>query len=195
RPEDFYDDANRTIFEHFLSIVSLSRQIDMALLVERLRTAGDYEKIGGAAYLAGTARSRATAANALHYPQLCRHIALPRGLINSSTGILRDAYEDGSNPREQRNRAEQKIFSILSEGQTTTVVTAHDLIHEAMVRIEQREKGERTVAGVDTGFPGIDELTGGLHNGELAIIAARPSMGKTAFALNLAEFAATELKV
>jgi len=195
RPEDFYDDANRTIFEHFLSIVSLSRQIDMALLVERLRTAGDYEKIGGAAYLAEIARSVPTAANAIHYAHIVRDKALLRGLINSSTEILRDAYEDGCDPREQLNRAEQKIFSILSEGQTTAVITAHDLIHEAMVRIEQREKGEHTVAGVDTGFPGIDELTGGLHNGELIIVAARPSMGKTAFALNLAEYASTELKV
>jgi replicative DNA helicase len=195
RPEDFYDDANRVIFEHFLSIISLSRQIDMALLVERLRTAGDYEKIGGAAYLAEIARSVPTAANAIHYAHIVRDKALLRGLINSSTEILRDAYEDGSDPREQLNRAEQKIFSILSEGQTTTVVTAHDLIHEAMVRIEQREKGEHTVAGVDTGFPGLDELTGGMHNGELIIVAARPSMGKTAFALNLAEYAATELKV
>jgi len=195
RPEDFYDDANRVIFEHFLSIISLSRQIDMALVVERLRTAGDYEKIGGAAYLAEIARSVPTAANAIYYARIVRDKALLRGLINSSTEILRDAYEDGSDPREQLNRAEQKIFSILSEGQTTTVVTAHDLIHEAMVRIEQREKGEHTVAGVDTGFPGVDELTGGLHNGELIIVAARPSMGKTAFALNLAEYASTELKV
>lgn len=75
------------------------------------------------------------------------------------------------------------------------MITAHDLIHEAMLRIEQREKGEHKVAGVDSGFPGIDELTGGLHDGELVIIAARPSMGKTAFALNLAEYAATQLKV
>src|SRR5262249_44497797 len=111
RPEDFYDDANRTIFEHFLSIVSLSRQIDMALLVERLRTAGDYEKIGGAAYLAEIARSVPTAANAVHYAQIVRDKSLLRGLISSSTEILRDAYEDGSEPREQLNRAEQTIFA------------------------------------------------------------------------------------
>src|SRR5215471_2439331 len=195
RPDDFYDDANRTIFEHFLALVEMSRQIDMALVVERLRTSGDYEKIGGAAYLAEVARSVPTAANAVHYAQIVRDKAMLRGLISSSTEILRDAYEDGCDPREQLNRAEQKIFAILSEGQTSSVVTAHDLIHEAMLRIEQREKGEHKVAGVDTGFPGIDELTGGLHDGELIIIAARPSMGKTAFALNLAEYAATQLKV
>lgn len=195
RPDDFYDEANRCIFEHFLELQNLSRQIDMALLVERLRTSGDYEKIGGAAYLAEVARSVPTAANAVYYAQIVRDKSLLRGLISSSTEILRDAYEDSSDPREQLNRAEQKIFSILSDGQTSTVVTAHDLIHEAMLRIEQREKGEHKVAGVDTGFPAVDELTGGLHDGELIIIAARPSMGKTAFALNLAEYASTALKV
>ena len=195
KPEDFYDDANRCIFEHFLALQNLSRQIDMALLVERLRTAGDYDKVGGAVYLAEVTRSVPTAANAVHYAYIVRDKSLLRGLISSSTEILRDAYEDGTDPREQLNRAEHKIFAILSEGQTSSVITAHDLIHEAMLRIEQREKGEHKVAGVDSGFPGIDELTGGMHDGELIIIAARPSMGKTAFALNLAEYASTQLKV
>ena len=173
----------------------MSRQIDMALLVERLKTAGDYDKFGGAGFLAEIARSVPTAANAVHYAQIVRDKSLLRGLIHSSTEILRDAYEDDSDPREQLNRAEQKIFSILSEGQTSTVISAHDLIHEAMLRIEQREKGEHKVAGVDTGFADLDEITGGLHDGELIIIAARPSMGKTALALNIAEYAATNLHV
>src|SRR5690606_13906852 len=107
--------------------------------------------------------------NAVHYAQIVHDKALLRRLIISSTEVLRDAYEDGSEPREQLNRAEQKIFSILSEGQSNNVVSAHDLIHEAMTRIELREKGEHKVAGVDCGFPALDELTGGLHNGELII--------------------------
>jgi replicative DNA helicase len=195
RPEDFYDEANRCVFAHFVDLQSMSRQIDMALLVERLRTSGDYEKFGGAAFLAEITRSVPTAANAVHYAQIVRDKSLLRGLIHSSTEILRDAYEDDSDPREQLNRAEQKIFSILSDGQKSTVITAHDLIHEAMLRIEQREKGDHKVAGVDTGFADLDEITGGLHDGELIIIAARPSMGKTALALNIAEYAATKLNV
>jgi len=195
RPEDFYDEANRCVFQHFIALQSMSRQIDMALLVERMRTAGEYEKFGGAGYLAEIARSVPTAANAVHYAQIVRDKSLLRGLIESSTDILRDAYEDDSDPREQLNRAEQKIFSILSDGQKSTVITAHDLIHEAMLRIEQREKGEHKVAGVDTGFADLDEITGGLHDGELVIIAARPSMGKTALALNIAEYAASRLNV
>ncbi len=195
KADDFYDDANRILFEHLMELQNMSRKIDMTLLVERLRTAGQYEAIGGAGYLAEVARSVETAANAVFYAQIVRDKSLLRGLIQSSTEVLRDAYEDGSDPREQLNRAEQKIFAILSEGQTSSVVSAHDLIHEAMLRIEMREKGEHKVAGVDTGFSSLDEMTGGLHDGELVIIAARPSMGKTAFALNVAEYAATELKV
>lgn len=99
KPEDFYDDANRCIFEHFLTLQNLSRQIDMALLVERLRTAGDYDKVGGAVYLAEVTRSVPTAANAVHYAYIVRDKSLLRGLISSSTEILRDAYEDGTDPR------------------------------------------------------------------------------------------------
>jgi replicative DNA helicase len=194
RPDDFYDDANRRIYEHLQELNGLSKRIDMTLLVERLRASGEFELIGGAPYLAEIARSVPTAANAVHYAQIVRDKSLLRALITSSTEVLRDAYEDGSDPREQLNRAEQKIFAILSEGQKSTVVSAHDLIEEAMHRIEMREKGEHKVAGVDTGFPALDEITGGMHDGELIILAARPSMGKTALALNIAEFVATELK-
>ena len=178
RPEDFYDEANRCVFQHFIALQSMSRQIDMALLVERMRTAGEYEKFGGAAYLAEIARSVPTAANAVHYAEIVRDKSLLRGLIESSTDILRDAYEDDSDPREQLNRAEQKIFSILSDGQNSTVITAHDLIHEAMLRIEQREKGEHKVAGVDTGFGDLDEMTGGLHDGELSHHRRPPEHGQ-----------------
>lgn len=195
RPEDFYDDANRRIYEHLQELHNTSRRVDMTLLVERLRTSGDFDPCGGAAYLGEIAHSVPTAANAVYYAQIVRDKALLRGLINSSTEILRDAYDDGVDPREQLNSAEQKIFSILTEGQTSSVVSAHDLIHEAMARIEQRERGEHKVAGVDTGFEELDGMTGGLHDGELAIIAARPSMGKTALALNIAEYVATQLKV
>ncbi len=195
RPDDFYDDANRRIYEHMQELHNAARRIDLTLLVERLRNAGDLELIGGVPYLGEVARSVPTAANAVHYAQIVRDKSLLRGLIDSSTEILREAYEDGSDPREQLNRAEQKIFAILSEGQKNSVISAHDLIQTAMARIDLREKGEHTIAGVDSGFPSLDNLTGGLHDSELIIIAARPSMGKTAFALNIAEYAATELKV
>src|SRR5437870_152237 len=79
KPDDFYDDANRCIFEHFLELQSLSRQIDMALLVDRLRNSGDYEKIGGAGYLAEIARSVPTAANAIHYANIVHEKSLLRG--------------------------------------------------------------------------------------------------------------------
>src|SRR5690606_26679201 len=113
RPDDFYDDANRLIYEHLLELQNSARRIDLTLLIERLRAAGIYEQIGGAGYLAEVARSVETAANAVYYAEIVRDKALLRNLIQSSTEILRDAYEDGTEPREQLNRAEQKIFSIL----------------------------------------------------------------------------------
>jgi replicative DNA helicase len=195
RPEDFYDDANRTLFAHLLDMHDSGKRIDMTLLVNRLRTAGEYDLIGGAAYLADITRSVPTAAHATYYAEIVRDKAMLRALIESSTEILRDAYDESSEARHQANLAEQRIFAVLDKRQANQVIEARDLIHEALARIDLREKGEHKIAGVDTGFNDLDSLTGGLHNSELNIIAARPSMGKTAFALNIAEYVSSHLHV
>ena len=105
RPEDFYDDANRKLYEHLLAMHDSGKRIDMTLLVERLRTAGEYEAIGGATYLAEISRSAPTASHAAHYGEIVRDKAMLRALIESSTEILRDAYDESSEAREQVNRA------------------------------------------------------------------------------------------
>ncbi len=195
RIEDFYDDANRLLYQHLSQMHDAGKRIDMTLLVERLRSAGEYEAIGGAAYLAEVGRSAPTASHAVHYAEIVRDKAMLRALIESSTEILRNAYDESSETREQVNRAEQSIFEILDKRHASQVLSANELIAEALARIDLREKGEHKVAGVDTGFPELDNLTGGLHDSELNIIAARPSMGKTAFALNVAEYVSCHLKV
>ncbi len=195
RVEDFYDDANRLLYQHLSQMHDAGKRIDMTLLVERLRTAGDYEAIGGAAYLAEVGRSAPTASHAVHYAEIVRDKAMLRALIESSTEILRNAYDESNETREQVNRAEQSIFEILDKRHASQVLSANELIAEALARIDLREKGEHKVAGVDTGFPELDNLTGGLHDSELNIIAARPSMGKTAFALNVAEYVSCHLRV
>src|SRR5689334_7522257 len=109
KADDFYDEANHILYEHLLELQNAGRKIDITLLVDRLRNAGQFEIIGGAGYLADVARSVETAANAVFYAQIVREKSLLRALIQASTDVLRDAYEDGSDPREQLNRAEQKI--------------------------------------------------------------------------------------
>src|SRR5439155_681572 len=110
-----------------------------------------------------------------------------RALINASTEILRDAYDESQAAKEALSQAEQKIFSILDNRGSAVINDIRTVLHEAMDRIDARMRGEHTSGGVDSGFTDLGRLTGGLHNSELVVLAARPSMGKTALAMNIAE--------
>ena len=182
RPEDFYDDANRLLYTHLREMHDTGRRIDTTLLVERLKAAGQFELVGGAAYLADVLQSVPTAANATHYAEIVKNKSTLRALIHSSTEILRDAYDESQEAREMLAKAEQKIFAILDERGTGDLTNIRDILQEAMVRIDARMKHEHAIGGVETGFRDFDALTGGLHDSELIILAARPSMGKTALA-------------
>jgi len=195
RPDEFYDDANRKLFEHLLALRDAGRKIDVTLLVDELKRSGDLEAIGGAAYLARVSNAVPHAAHAAYYAQIVRNDATLRSLINTCTEVLRDAYAQEAPPIELLNRAEHKIFSILDRTGSTEVSSIQDILHEAMARIDARIKGDHTTGGVDTGFTKLDQLTGGLHQSELIVLAARPSMGKTALAMNMAEFVALRAKV
>jgi replicative DNA helicase len=188
RPEDFYDDANRTLYSHLRTMHDEGGRIDTTLVVERLKSCGQFELIGGARYLAEILQSVPTAANATYYAEIVKNKSTLRSLINSSTEILRDAYDESVEPREMLSRAEQKIFSILDERGGGSFENISDILQEAMARIDARMKHEHAIGGIETGFRDFDTLTGGLHNSELIILAARPSMGKTALALNVAEY-------
>ena len=195
RPADFYDDANQRVFEHLVAIHESGRRIDSTLLVERLKSAGDFEMIGGAGYLAEVVRSVPHAANAVHYAQIVRDKATLRALIHSSTDILREVYDDSVEARQMLHRAEERIFAIFDKRATTQTASIRDILHLAMERIDRRMNHEHAEGGIETGFGDLDALTGGLHDSELTILAARPSMGKTALALNIAEHAALKLKI
>ncbi len=195
RPADFYDEANQKLYAHMQAIHDAGRKVDVTLLIERLNAAGDFELIGGAGYLAEVARSVPHAGNAVHYAAIVRDKATLRSLIHSSTDILRDAYDDTSDARDMLNRAEERIFSILGEKGTGRTETISDILHKAMDRIDARMSNQHMHGGIETGFRDLDSRTGGLHNSELAILAARPSMGKTALALNMAEYVSIELNI
>ena len=194
KPEHFYDQAHQAIFFHMLALHDAGRRVDHALLLERLKGAKQYEQVGGAAYIAELAQAVPTAAHAQYYAQIVHDKAIVRSLIHASTDILREAYDEDGEAREALSRAEQRIFSILDSRGDNRVSDIREILHEAMERLDARMRGEHTQGGVDTGFTELDALLGGLHNSELLILAARPSMGKTAFAMNIAEYAALELK-
>lgn len=194
RPDDFFDEGNRCLFTHMQAMHDAGGKIDVTLLVDRLKTSGHYETIGGAAYLYKISQAVPNAAHARYYAGIVREKSTLRSLINASTEILRQAYEEQHEARQLVSEAEQKIFSILDQRSATSVNSIRDVLHEAMDRLDARMRGEQTQDAVDTGFTELDRLTGGLHNSELAILAARPSMGKTALAMNIAEYVAVELR-
>lgn len=187
KPDDFYDDANRKLYQHMTAMVDAGQKIDVTLLVHRLKTMEDYEAVGGSAYLAKLANSVPNAAHAVYYGEIVRSKATLRKLIEAGTTILRDAYDEARDPKELLSQAEQKVFQIQDERSSQSADSIGDLLTSAMERIDARMKGTHTVGGVDTHFTEFDAMCGGMHNGELVILAARPSMGKTAFALNIAE--------
>ena len=190
-PDDFYDGAHRTLYTHIKQMYEDGERIDMTLLVERLKREGDYENIGGAAFLAEITQSVPTAANVVYYANLVRDKAMLRGLIHTGTEIVRDAYEQTQPSREMLNQAEERIFRIRDQrAPSGEVAEIHDVLMEAFEQIDARAKGG--ASGLPTGFTDLDKLTGGLHPSELVIIAARPSMGKTALAANIAEYSAIE---
>jgi replicative DNA helicase len=186
RPGDFYADANQRLYRNLLAMHDQGKRIDITLLVERLRQEGEYEAIGGAAYLAEVAQSVPYAANAAYYAEIVRNKATLRELIHASTEILRDAWDPTYEPKELLSHAEERIFAVHDRRSTDRITDIDALLIEAFASIDDRlVKGGGD--GVPTHFRDLDSLTGGLHPSEFIVLAARPSMGKTALAINIAE--------
>ncbi|MCA9245637.1 MAG: replicative DNA helicase [Planctomycetales bacterium] len=190
--DDFYDEAHQRVYRHLLRLHESGKQIDPMLLLEQLKSEGDFDFVGGSAAVAKIARSVPTAAHAVYYAEIVRDKAIVRSLIRSSTEILRDAYDETVDPREMLSRAEEKVFSVLETGGTGHLSEVHEVLAESLLRIDARMKRDDALGGIETGFFDFDQMTGGLHKSELLILAARPSMGKTALALNIAEHASIE---
>jgi replicative DNA helicase len=194
RPEDFADEALQILYRHLLELHDGGKRIDTTIVLERLRIQGDLERVGGAPLLAEVLETVPHAAHAVHYAQIVRDKSILRSLIDASTDILREAYDEIDEPRQLLSRAEEKIFAILERRASADAKPIATVLEDVMVRMDARMKHEHAIGGVETGFTDLDTLCGGLHNSELIILAARPSMGKTAFAMNIAEHVAIGLQ-
>jgi replicative DNA helicase len=182
----FYADAHRKIYEAIGHLYDETQRVDTVLLAEELNRRGQIEDIGGYGYLAELWDAAPTAANAVHYAEIVRDKAVLRNLIHASTEILRDAYDQAQPAVDLVETAERKIFELNEIGATGEAKTLSDALAEAYDRIDDRSRGETmSISGLSTGFADLDEITAGLQNSELIIVAARPSVGKTAFALAL----------
>ena len=187
RPSDFYDDANMRIYEHVLAMHDSGKRIDPMLLVESLKAADIYDVVGGASYLAELGNCVPTAAHAEYYAEIVKRKSMLRSLILAGTDIIRDAYDPTVDARHLLGRAEEKVFAIQESRGTGDLASIREVLDDSLKRIDARMQHDHARGGLETGFDDYDDLTGGLHNSELIILAARPSMGKTALAMNIAE--------
>jgi replicative DNA helicase len=186
RPENFYFDAHQKIFQAIRELSEEGQPIDLVLLHDRLRKNKQLEDVGGAAYLAELWESVPTGANAEYHAKLVRDAAMIRNLIHTGNEILRDAYDRTESADEMVAQAERKILEIARAGLIGDTKTLNEVVKEAFHRIDARAgKESLALSGIPTGYVNLDNITAGLQNSELVIIAARPSVGKTAFALNL----------
>ena len=190
RPDDFYREAHRRIFRAMLALAEKSEPVDLVTLAEVLRQRGELQDVGGAAHLAELAERVPTAANAAHYAKIVREKAILRSLITTATDIVANGYEDTRDVKDLLDRAEQSIFQISEREVKPAFVRMDSLMTDTFKIVEKLHQQKQAVTGVTSGFADLDHLTAGLQPSDLVIIAARPSMGKTAFALNIAANAA-----
>src|SRR5882724_6605419 len=190
RPEDFYRGAHRKLFRAMVELNGRSEPIDLITLSETLKARGDLAEVGGGAYLAELTERVPTAANAVHYAKIVRERSILRGLIEASTEIATRGYQAPANVDELLDHAEQLIFGIQERKVKQAFAKLSEVLVESIKTIERLYEQKQAVTGVPTGFADLDALTAGLQPSDLIIVAGRPSMGKTAFVLCIAENAA-----
>ncbi len=183
--DDFYLGKHAAIYQVLIELYDQHQSIDMVQLNQKLADKKMLEQVGGLDYLLELLESVPSAASAEHYARIVREKAVLRGLIDSAGRILYDAYHSDQPAQELLEIAEKQIFDIAQFGSTDQAAELKDLLQETFDRLEADDG--RLITGIGTGFYELDEMTNGLQPGEMIIIAARPSMGKTAFALNIAE--------
>src|SRR5438552_689447 len=193
RDENLYLDAHQKIYRGIVALYDRGHPVDVVTLAELLNEQKHIEDVGGYGYLGELWGAAPTAANAEYYARIVRDKAIVRHLIHASTEILRDAYDQVMPADELLEAAERKVLDIAQMGITGQTYTLQEALREAYDRIDSRHQHDQySISGLPTGFVDLDEKTAGLQNSELIIVAARPSIGKTSFALCLARHIAVE---
>jgi replicative DNA helicase len=194
--EDFYRDTHQVIFAAIRGMYDLGKAVDSVTLADELKRLDQFEKIGGDETVRAIIESVPHAANAKYYAEIVRQKSISRQLIDGATEILRDGYSGQYTAQDLLESAERKIYNIAEEQVQGNTLDLKDVLFKAMDRIAERaDSGGHAVTGVASGLIDLDDLTGGFQPGQLIILAARPSMGKTALALNVCDHAAIHLKV
>ncbi|MDM8526545.1 replicative DNA helicase [Desulfococcaceae bacterium HSG8] len=191
-PEDFYKPAHQIIFNAVTELFSKNEPIDIVTLLNKLKEDGNLEKIGGATYLARLINEIPLAANAPHYAKIIRDKACLRRLIEKTNAIAKRCFEDRGEVDDVIDFAEHSIFEISEDKINPSFYPIGRIMDSTIDTLEERQGNRSMVTGVPTGYNRLDEMTAGLQPSDLIILAARPSMGKTALAMNIARNAAVD---
>ncbi len=191
----FYAEAHQRIFAAILELYNRRKNVDLITLGDELKSNGQLDFVGGVTYLTQLIEMVPTAANAEHYAHIVKEKHIQRKLIKNASQIISGSYEPGVNVDELVDRAEKLIFEIATSREKNPSLHIKSIIRERIEAIDQLYQRKEHVTGVPTGFQDFDKATSGLQRSDLVIVAGRPSMGKSAFASSIAEFAALEKKI
>src|SRR5699024_4772324 len=186
-PNDFYRTAHRLIYSAILALDETQRAIDILTITDELDKDNQVENVGGMAYLTELASSVPVAGNALYYSRIVRERSVRRNMIDTLQDSLTQTYEGSDSVDDAVADLSTKLDLINGGEKSADFKNIADVVNKSFEQIEQNSRTDETVTGLASGFPALDNLTTGFHDGEMVIIAARPAVGKTAFVLNIAQ--------
>ncbi len=189
-PDDFYRDTHQTLYRTVRELYDLGKPVDTITLAEELQHRGQYDRIGGDDVMMAVANGAPHAANAKYYAGIVREKSVQRQIIAIAGEMLQEGYSNLHTADDLLQQAERRIFRIAEEQATGDTVELRDIVVQAMDRIAQRSETKHALVGLGTGLKDLDDVTTGFQGPQLIVLAARPSMGKTALALNIAEYVA-----
>ena len=195
RPESFYSDQHRHIFEAIRSLSTKDAPIDVLSVTEELRTMGNLELAGGVVYLSELTQRVASAAHLRYHAQIVAQKATARDLIGLACQIEEKGYDETQDVDELMQEAEAGVFEISQRSQKRDVTHIFPVITEAFDRMHKASQNEGNISGIPSGFTELDKITSGWQKSDLVIIAARPAMGKTAFVLSMAKNIAVDFNI
>src|SRR6202035_1899498 len=187
RPEDFFMEQHRRVFTQMIALGESQQAIDLVTLTEELHRRGELEASGGGSYLAALADGMPRVSNVEHYARIVKEKAMLRNLIHATHNIQQRAFEGEDGADAILDNAESSIFALAEDRVRAGLIPVKDIVRDNFERLERIFREGKSITGVATGYGELDKLTSGLQPSELLILAARPSQGKTALALNLAE--------
>lgn len=194
-PEYFYNERHGMIYEGMLSLYEERSPIDLVTLPQKLKEKKYLDKVGGIAYISGLVEGVPSSANVRHYGEIIQEYATRRKLISDASVLIEKSFDEGLEVKDLLDNAEQKVFSLSQANLKQGFIPLRSVLSESFDRLDELSKKSGSIRGVSTGFPDLDNCLAGMQDSNLLILAARPGMGKTAFSLNIVQYAAAVSKV